>query len=149
MLCAVTDKLARDGALLSLADYKTLLKASENVLPTMKIITGTHVMYSDPILLGDQNSRRLQTLVVDKADQTLSQSGIVLNTDLAVQGDKLGFDMLSTAAYEEFKAEQLLDPTLEKLWEKAQDKSNKEFFISKIILCFIDMQLKGGLKLSM
>ena len=132
LTCALTERLARGVALVSLSDYEILKSAQKQMIPQVELLTDLHVPYTDPTISRDQNARRLETIAVMKSVQedlfqakqdNGNQQEHYVN---AISTQMLGAEMLQSVNSSEFREQQLTDETLQQCWIESR-KPNTEF----------------------
>ena len=122
---ALTDSLVRDEALISLADYEILLKSKEDFIPKVEFLGKTRILFTDPSIGGEQNSRRLETLIVEKTKNETDVFSAEIEEPKGA--DEMGLNFENMVSCKEFKDLQLSDLTLKKCWKDSQE-GKSEFF---------------------
>jgi hypothetical protein len=117
--CAVTDKLHRDTALLTIDDVKILQETMDQYIPEVQTITGTMIRYTDPHQEGDQSFRRLAERTVNAIDE--DDNIDEADTPLLKLPELNNMNLADPATVEKFQEAQKEDATLQFCWKDAKN----------------------------
>jgi len=120
--CGVTSKLVGPYILQSKNDYDTLLRASDGIIPQVELITGTVIMYNDPYVTHDYDSRMLKSTVVDKLKSL--DVDVVKRIDSNSDVHKLGPELTREQAVECYRKAQASDKTLSECWNLSKEPAS-------------------------
>ena len=116
LTCAVTSDLNGEVALITVADYESLLRQSEECIPEVKMLAGTSLFYEDPESKKNSHGDRLESVVMAVMDvNAISEGRSVMKVSNEVL--PLSTDVLRVEELVDFQLEQVSDISLKTCWD--------------------------------
>ena len=121
LCCAISSKLVGARALLTVADYMTLVKASDTFIPEVTYISNTRILFDDPLVNHNSNSNRLEILAVNSTDLQAVDRGEKIHS---LNLPRLGVELTRIKEVDSYRVSQMGDESLKACWEKASQSES-------------------------